>query len=257
MDISELKRQRSSDLQRHPWEIVRAGIINFLLKKYNSAPGNIADVGSGDTYVLQQLNMRGIEKRFAVDTGYDDEIVSQLKTNNTGKEIRFLRSKEDLENSRTPINLFLFLDVLEHCEDDKAVLSSYVHTSAADDRAAFLITVPAYQGLWSTHDQLLGHYRRYTRRQLEKLCKEEKLKVIRSGYFFFTLLPARWMQRMLERSGLRKPDRSIDNWNGSTVVSKLILAILWLDFYIGYGLSKAGIILPGLSCYCICQKSPS
>lgn len=256
MDLSELKRQCSSDFQRHPWEIVRAGIINFLVKKY-TAPKNIADVGSGDTYVLQQLNLPVIEKRIAVDTGYDDEIVSQLKTNNTGKEIHFLRSKEDLGNSRTPINLFLFLDVLEHCKDDKAVLSSYVHASVADDRATFLITVPAYQGLWSAHDHLLGHYRRYTRRQLEKLCKEEKLKVIHSGYFFFTLLPARWVQRILERTGLRKPDRSIDNWNGSTVVSKLILAILWLDFYIVYGLSKAGITLPGLSCYCICQKSPS
>lgn len=258
MDLTELKRQNNRDFKRHPWEIARARIIHFLLKPYHSRIKNIADIGSGDTYILQQLDARGVKGKFrAVDTGYNQEVISQLKSNLAGMDVQFFDSKEDLEKNGGEIDLFLFLDVLEHCKDDTVVLSSYVHSPSAEKETLFFITVPAYRWLWSDHDVLLGHYRRYTRRQIETICKREDLKVLQTGYFFCSLLPLRWGQLLLEKAGLRKPVKSIDNWKAPSILSKLILAILWVDFRIGNSLSKAGINLPGLSCYCICQKSPS
>lgn len=258
MDLTELKRQNTAGFKRHPWEITRAGIIYFLLKPYFAGIKNIADIGSGDVYVLQQLRSRGVEGRFAaVDTSYSPELIARLNEILSIKNVQLHRSKEELEIKSEGIDLFLFLDVLEHCEDDKDVLRSYIQSPVGGKSAYFLVTVPAYQSLWSKHDLLLGHFRRYNRSQLVNICKQENLKILQSGYFFTTLLPVRSWQLILEKAGLRKPARSIDNWKGSSFLSKLISAILWLDFRIGYSLSKAGIHLPGLSCYCLCQKLPS
>lgn len=258
MDLSELLRQDNRGFKRHPWEIARARVIYFLLRPYQAGIDNIADIGSGDGYIPQQLYKNGVQRKFfAVDTGYVPEIVAQLQTNLAGVNIQWLNSRAELEQQDDKINLFLFLDVLEHCKNDTEVLRSYVRSSSAERESLFLITVPAFRGLSSVHDTLLGHYRRYNKRAIETLCKNENLTILKSGYFFCSLLPFRWLQSLLEKIALRKPDKSIDNWKAPGIVSKLFLAILWLDFRIGYSLSRLGINLPGLSCYCICQKSPS
>lgn len=61
-------------------------------------------------------------------------------------------------------DLLLATDVLEHLEDDVAGLLELRRVSRRD--AALLITVPAYQWLWSQHDDTHHHFRRYTRRLL-------------------------------------------------------------------------------------------
>ena len=133
MDLSELKRQNTPGFKRHPWEKTRARIIYSLLKPYLAGLNNIADIGSGDAFVLQQLRSRGVEGRFAaVDTSYSPEIITRLNVILAVKNIQLLRSKEELERQTEKINLFLFLDVLEHCEDDKDVLRSYIHSPVAE-----------------------------------------------------------------------------------------------------------------------------
>jgi len=66
----------------------------------------------------------------------------------------------------------------------------------------------------------------------------------------------RIIQKLFEKTGLSNPKKSIDNWKGGTMKTKLISSVLWIDFKICYTLSNWGIKLPGLSCYCLCQKLP-
>ena len=85
------------------------------------------------------------------------------------------------------------MDVLEHVKDEEQALSKWSHFLKPD--GFLLITVPAFQALWSYHDELLGHYRRYTRMPLEGLLKECDFYPLSTGYVFSWLLLVLWLFR--------------------------------------------------------------
>lgn len=253
MDIEEYKKISNKEKAgRHPWEIARARIILFLLKKNDVPYSHILDIGSGDGFILRNLVKNQIAKTYsAFDTAYTDDLILELKTLSYAQDITF--DKNFQRNPGNQSDCILLLDVLEHCENDHEVLGSVVNGDPTPN-ASFVITVPAFQGLFSQHDDLLGHFRRYTLTQITDLCESQKLEVIRGGYFFFSLLPIRIFQIFFEKLRLRKPKKTIDNWEANKVITNFISKILWVDFRICYAFSSIGINLPGLSAYCICRR---
>lgn len=85
-------------------------------------------------------------------------------------------------------DLIAMLDVLEHLKNPEGALS--VLSSHLKPGGRFLITVPAYQFLWSAHDDNVHHYRRYTRTTLATEVAAAGLRVRRSRYFNSLLFPA-------------------------------------------------------------------
>jgi SAM-dependent methyltransferase len=81
-------------------------------------------------------------------------------------EIRFICgfAPDGLGNAAEEASVFLLMDVLEHVEDDFAMLS---RLASSRPGAHVLITVPANESLWSEHDVSFGHYRRYDQTRLE------------------------------------------------------------------------------------------
>jgi SAM-dependent methyltransferase len=61
-------------------------------------------------------------------------------------------------------NLVLLCDVLEHVEADGAFLRWLI--DAMQPGAHLILTVPADPRLWSPHDEVYGHHRRYTQETL-------------------------------------------------------------------------------------------
>lgn len=259
MDITELHRVWNQDnLQRHPWEITRARAITFLLKKHKKKIAHITDVGSGDGYVLQTLIDQKVAGGYsAIDTAYTIGIIEKLKQSLGENAVDFFIKVEQARNNKIASDCILLTDVLEHCIDDKEVLHSLIDENMLINNGMILITVPAYPRLFSQHDNLLKHYRRYSRKQIIETCRSQNLKVEASGYFFLSLLPARIFHLLLQKINMHKPKRSIDNWKGNSYLTRFISLILWLDFRVCYALSGIGIHLPGLSCYCVCKKVPS
>lgn len=89
-------------------------------------------------------------------------------------------------------------DVLEHLDDDAAALREW-HRALVPG-GWLVLTVPAYQVLWSMHDDLNGHRRRYRRSDLWQLFSDTGYQVRRLTYFNTALLPGvalvRWTQRL-------------------------------------------------------------
>ena len=79
------------------------------------------------------------------------------------------------------------LDVLEHIEDDTAFLAHLAQRMQPG--ATLVVTVPALQWAFTSWDTELGHYRRYSRRQLRSALTTAGLDVQRSQYIFPELLP--------------------------------------------------------------------
>ena len=85
--------------------------------------------------------------------------------------------------SNEPPDSIIYINVLEHVEDDRHELK-LIHKSLKDGGKCILF-VPALQALYGNFDKKLGHFRRYGKRELEQKCAEVGLKLLRSTYFDF------------------------------------------------------------------------
>lgn len=81
----------------------------------------------------------------------------------------------------------IFSDVLEHLKHDYLAVKEAKKALKKNGRV--IVTVPAYQFLFSEHDDLLGHYRRYTKGSLKKVFEEQGFKTVKLSYWNFFLFP--------------------------------------------------------------------
>jgi SAM-dependent methyltransferase len=105
------------------------------------------------------------------------------------ERVQFLhgRCPEDLPRVAGGFDLVCLFDVLEHMEDDHQALAALHPLLRRDGR--LLMTVPAYQWMWSPHDEHLHHHRRYVRASLLEACQRAGLEVERISYFNTFLFP--------------------------------------------------------------------
>jgi SAM-dependent methyltransferase len=84
-------------------------------------------------------------------------------------------------------DLIAILDVLEHVEADELALGSMARKLKPGGR--ILVTVPAHPWMWSAHDVVNHHQRRYTKRSLEEVIARAGLKLDMISYFNSLLFP--------------------------------------------------------------------
>jgi SAM-dependent methyltransferase len=93
----------------------------------------------------------------------------------------------DLGDLAPRASLFLMADVLEHIEDDRAFFAQWA--AAAPPGASFLVTVPADPSLWSSHDEVHGHFRRYDLATLSAVWRGLPLSPLLLSHFNSRLFP--------------------------------------------------------------------
>src|SRR6202011_4990146 len=77
---------------------------------------------------------------------------------------------------------------------------------------SLLVTVPAYQWLWSGHDEINHHHRRSPRRSLQPVAERAGWEQVRTTYFNSLLLPVAILLRVLERLSTKTTESSLDLW---------------------------------------------
>ncbi len=124
-------------------------------------------------------------------------IVTGVELSNTSVELARERqagevlagSVMDMPFDDASFDLTVSLDVIEHLEDDIGALRELHRVTKPD--GALLVTVPAYQWLWSGHDEINHHHRRYNRRTLLAAAQNAGWRLESSSHFNSLLLPAR------------------------------------------------------------------
>jgi 2-polyprenyl-3-methyl-5-hydroxy-6-metoxy-1,4-benzoquinol methylase len=154
-----------------------------------SSVDEVLDVGAGSGIFSRQLMLAGLCNRsVCVDPEYQDEHKESLEDG----ELTFVRSIDNPTQK-----LVLMMDVLEHVDDDVTFLRQYTKHLREDGRV--LISVPAFNFLWSGHDVFLEHRRRYNRKMLLQVVHNANLHVESCRYFFGLLFPiaalARWVNQ--------------------------------------------------------------
>ncbi len=147
---------------------------------------HVLDVGAGSGVFARVLLDHGAVEASCVDPAYAREETQD----HNGKPIHFMRS---ISNSAA--DTVLLMDVLEHVDDDVGLLRDYVQNTAISAR--FLISVPAFQWLWSEHDVFLDHKRRYTLGQLEDVVRRAGLTPQLGCYYYGLPLPLVVLRRVI------------------------------------------------------------
>ena len=88
-------------------------------------------------------------------------------------------------------------DVLEHIPDDTGALRNIF--SSLQPGGILILSVPAYQWMWSEHDEALHHQRRYTRSEILALAGSSGFCVEYASYHNCLLFPLSLLLRMLSR----------------------------------------------------------
>lgn len=248
MDLKE----KTQNNNRHPWELSRTKNLIKTFKKYAPDKENvlIADIGAGDMYFDMQLietlmNENVSSTIFAIDKCYDKQISDMAG-------IIILNDIQELE--KDSVDCIIMMDILEHIERDSEFLG--LVSERLKENGIVILTVPAFQSLFSEHDTFLLHHRRYEYSQLENLLCSKQFKILKGHYFYTTLAFARWLQIKLTETKERTKHTGIGKWNyGSNhVITKFIEVILNTDFYINEVLDGLGVHLPGLSILAIARK---
>lgn len=143
----------------------------------------------------------------------------------------------------------LYVDVLEHIEDDRSELDNVRHV--LDPGGRLIILAPAHQWLYSEFDRAIGHFRRYTKKRLRSILPPE-FRAERLWYLDSVGMLASIANRLLLRSGTPSPGqiRLWDNW--------MVRTSVMLDPLLGYQLGKTVICVARLEHPVRqCSRSPS
>lgn len=201
----------------------------------------LLDVGAGSGIFARQLLDQGIaESAVCVDPNYAEE---KTESQN-GKTISFVRQ------DKGAYNLVLMMDVLEHVPDDVALLREYANPMPKGGHV--LITVPAFQFLWSGHDVFLEHYRRYTIDMVEAMAKAAGLEVVKSRYFFGLLFPVvcaiRFVKTQLLNKGKIEAHSELKVYPDT--INCALIAAHDIERWTIFDFNKVA----GLSVFCLCKK---
>ena len=227
MDIREVNNFGCIEEEvNHWWIRTRFNYINETIKYHNSKNINILEYGCGTCnniyYLLKISPYSSIIKS-----------IIGIDPNLTNLEVPYwaIESNFSLKNSFSSTekaDIVLAMDVLEHIHDDHSALIEWKKTLKPN--GLLLISVPAFQHLWSRHDIFLGHHKRYNKKGLNELVESVGFQTLKIHYAFSFIYPAVLL--------LRKCFPQIDNGNSDLKKSnKLINIILKLLGYLEY---KAG-----------------
>ena len=184
------------DIEQHWYYRSKARAMLHMLK--GTSASTLLDVGAGSGFFSHHLLAHtATAQAWCVDISYPAD--SDAST--AGKPVRYRPAIDTLD-----ADLVLLMDVLEHVDDDVGLLKAYVDKVPSGSR--FLITVPAFQFLWSGHDDFLEHKRRYTLKPLERVVAQAGLQVQQGAYYFALVFPIAAGLRLLQRKAGGAPAKS-------------------------------------------------
>lgn len=179
----------------HWWFRARREIILEVLKDYVPAKADrlVAEIGCGTGGNLKFL--QGHYRVIGVDVSPD---ATRYAAQRVDCPILLGDFRETLSDRWEHIDGVLCADVLEHVQDDKTFLRDLL--ARMKRGGILLVTVPAHQFLWSRHDEILGHYRRYSARQLRELWHNLPAEELFVSPFNCILFPLIFLRRTLFKS---------------------------------------------------------
>jgi len=216
--VEEKILQKNAELEDNNWwHISRRKIIETAIEKYIGkfpADAQILDVGCGtggnfDLICNYSKNISGIESdSYALGIARQKYASINISQGDLPYNIPVQENNFDA--------IFL-LDVLEHIDDDLSSLQTLF--SKLKSGGHLIITVPAFNFLWSNHDTVNHHKRRYSLNELIGKVKKNSFQIKCASYFNTWLFPLIALVRIIksktptlkDKSDLFTPPKAVNN----------------------------------------------
>jgi len=176
--------------------------------------GRVLEVGAGIGSNITQLIHAKVQDWLALepDAELAGEIERRLRQNTLPSQCRVqVGTTADIPPHRA-FDTILYIDVLEHIEDDRGEVARAAALLRPGGR--IVVLGPAHQFLYSPFDQSIGHFRRYNLMSLERLTPDGC--VVEAGFMldsigFFASLANRFVLRsaMPTKAQIATWDRTI------------------------------------------------
>jgi len=188
----------------HWWYRARRDILADYLTREGKLPADarILEIGCGTGHNLPMLAAFG-----TVDAIEIDPAARAIASARLGRPVGAAPLPQLTDVPRGSYDLIAVLDVVEHIEDDVAALKAMADCLAPGGK--ILVTVPAHQWLWSAHDVVNHHHRRYSKSTLAAAIAKAGLSHNGLRYFNSLLFPLAAAARIVGR--LRGKDDSDDS----------------------------------------------
>jgi SAM-dependent methyltransferase len=231
----ELQTHRAED--RHWWYRGRRTVLARTIAGLElPRPARILDAGCGSGRNMVELARRGTV------TGVELSATSVRLARERGIGEVIEGSVLEMPFDAGSFDLAVSLDVIEHLKEDLDALRELRRVVAPG--GLLLVTVPAYGWLWSGHDEINHHHRRYTRRSLQRVAEQAGWEQTRTTYFNSLLLPIAILLRALDRLSTKTTESSLDLWVPPGPLNWLLERPLTLEAAL---IGRGGRIPAGLS----------
>ncbi len=226
----------------HWWFVVRRKLLKTILCSLNLQRESLTmDIGCGVGSNLSLLKAIGL-KAMGCDRSFDNLLLAKNKF-----FLPFING--DLENlpiRSSSVELVVATDVLEHLEDDIAGVRELCRILRRNGH--LIVTVPAFQSLWGTQDIVTGHKKRYSKRGISNVLKQNGFQIMRSSYFnFFLFFPILFARRFIRLLGLQLHSENEINF---PLLNFFLKTIFSLEPY----LLKYLTFPFGVSIFCVAKK---
>lgn len=193
MERSVYKEMAELD-QRHWWYCARRNVLADLIRREAMPPagGRILELGCGTGHNLEMLKGFG-----DVDALELDDEARTIAEKRLGRTVMSAPLPELADVRDREYDLIAALDVIEHIDNDNAALAAIA--AKLKPGGKFVMTVPAHQWMWSTHDVVNHHKRRYSKSGLTRLVQGSPMKLDKIGYFNSLLFPLAVAERLTSK----------------------------------------------------------
>jgi dolichyl-phosphate beta-glucosyltransferase len=171
----------------HWWHRAKRALVRDVIEA-EGATGPCLDVGCGGGALVNELPLEPA-------IGTDVSARALRHAGRFGRASLVQAEGDALPFQEATIGCAFALDVLEHHARPEDVLAE-THRVLRED-GLVVVTVPAFDWMWSYADHVLGHYRRYRKRGLERDLRHAGFDVVRVTYFHSWVLPPAWVFRRL------------------------------------------------------------
>jgi SAM-dependent methyltransferase len=180
--------------QRHWWYRARREVLAALIRRLiqPASDAHILEIGCGTGHNLAMLGEFG-----HVDALELDDEARALSEKRLGRKIMRSPLPELSEVPDRHYDLIGAFDVIEHIDDDSAAVDAIATKLKPGGR--FMIAVPAHRWMWTAHDVVNHHKRRYSKRTLKALIENSPMRLDKIGYFNSLLFPLAVAERAVSK----------------------------------------------------------